>query len=272
MKKVWELLLRYSPFVLSGLVLLALIWIKGKQDDPVVSLPAPAQQPALVDFEKEVFNTADSTKTSSAPLDRRVRLVDLEKEIYYYAESTEALTADKDGRVSLKIASDSGVIRVMIDSVRALNANVDWEDEAFPTAVFEYKNLHLLWVGMRGFKTIPAGISKLKHLEEIDFQHGSIETLPDDFCQLRNLRNAIFLFANLKELPECIGDLNNLEYLHLGHTYIKRFPESMKNLKKLKMVLIQQSPFGPHIPESEYLKLKSWLPKCGIYYELRNVD
>ncbi|MBP6810503.1 MAG: leucine-rich repeat domain-containing protein, partial [Saprospiraceae bacterium] len=134
------------------------------------------------------------------------------------------------------------------------------------------KNLRFLGIGMRGFKTIPAGISQLKYLEEIDFQHGSIETLPDDFCQLRNLRNAIFLFSNLKELPECIGDLENLEYLHLGHTYITRFPESMKNLKKLKIVLIQQSPDKPHISESEYLKLKSWLPKCGIHYELRNVD
>lgn len=79
---------------------------------------------------------------------------------------------------------------------------------------------------MRGFKTIPAGISQLKYLEEIDFQHGHIETLPDDFCQLRNLRNAIFLFSNLKELPECIGDLENLEYLHLGHTYITRFQKA----------------------------------------------
>ncbi len=273
MKKVWELLLRYSPYLLSGMVLLALIWLNGNQDDPAISPPAPAPQPALVELEKEVHTYADSTtKTSSADQDRRVRLVDLEKEVYYYAESNKALIADQDGMVTLKTASDTGAIRVKIDIVRALDPNGDWEDEVFPKAVFGYKNLRFLGIGMRGFKTIPAGISQLKYLEEIDFQHGSIETLPDDFCQLRNLRNAIFLFSNLKELPECIGDLENLEYLHLGHTYITRFPESMKNLKKLKIVLIQQSPDKPHISESEYLKLKSWLPKCGIHYELRNVD
>lgn len=52
-----------------------------------------------------------------------MRLVDLEKEVYYYAESNKALIADQDGMVTLKTASDTGAIRVKIDSVRALDPN-----------------------------------------------------------------------------------------------------------------------------------------------------
>ena len=235
----------YSPYFLAGMALTAFIGI--------------------------MCNQINSVKSPTV-LEKRLVLPDFSNEVYYYATSIKALTPDQNGLVTLKSATASVETQVMIDSVRVLDTNEDWEDETFPKAVFDFKNLRLLSVGMRGFKTFPTGISQLKQLEEIDFQHGSIEKLPNDFCQLRNLRSAIFLFSNLKELPECIGDLEKLEYLHLSFTHITRFPESMKNLKKLKMILIQQSPDEPHIAESEYLKLKSWLPKCGIHYELRNPD
>ncbi len=195
-----------------------------------------------------------------------------EEDTYYYAASEAALHPDANGRVLLNTALKDSTELVHIDSVRILHISSDFDHDNFPEAVFKFKNLRLLWVGMRGFKTIPPGISQLKYLEEIDCQHGAIETLPDEFCQLKNLRTAIFLFSNLKELPECIGDLENLDFLHLGHTYITRFPKSMQSLKKLRMVMIQQSPGGPHISKATYRKLKHWLPHCGVGYELRNVD
>jgi Leucine-rich repeat (LRR) protein len=195
-----------------------------------------------------------------------------EDDVYYYAASEAALHPDAKGMVLLNTALKDSSALVHIDSVRILNVEPDFDHDNFPEAVFKFKNLRLLWVGMRGFKTIPPGISQLKYLEEIDCQHGAIETLPDEFCQLKNLRTAIFLFSNLKELPECIGELENLDYLHLGQTHITRFPKSMRSLKKLRMVMIQQSPDGPHISKATYRKLKHWLPNCGVGYELRKVD
>lgn len=195
-----------------------------------------------------------------------------QKEVEYLAKSLQSLIPDSAGFVWLHAYSVNSTVKVHRDKVRCLKIFIDWEDPSFPMQVFQFQNLRRLWVGMRGFKTLPPEIAQLQKLEEIDFQHGSLETLPDEFCQLKNLREASFLFSGLKTLPDCFGDLENLEYLNLNFTKVTRFPDSMKRLKKLRKIYISKTPKLPKVSEAERQKLKGWLPNCDVWYIIEDVD
>lgn len=160
---------------------------------------------------------------------------------------------------------------VSIDTLTHLQIELDWDEKRFPKEVFELKKLKYLWVGMRGFQSIPTGISNLRDLETIDFQHSAIQKLPADFCKLINLKTAIFLFSDLRSLPDCISELENLEELDLGYTKVVQFPDSMIKLKKLRRLLLATDPDGPQIPPSEIEKLRLALPDCYIDYRIRKI-
>lgn len=191
----------------------------------------------------------------------------------YYCLNIEELTPDSTGFVQVLLSDNEHEpsVRLHKDSIKGLILASDWADTIFPISVFQLKNLRNLSMSMRGFKTIPPGISKLTKLESLNINYGSLMYLPEDFCNLSSLRSASFMYSALSILPDCIGQLNQLEELSLGYSRINKLPEGIRALTGLKHLLIQNTPDQPHLTMEDVKKLTEWLPNCEIYYKIEPI-
>jgi hypothetical protein len=141
-------------------------------------------------------------------------------DIYFYLKKLKHAMPDKLGYVTLWV-NDAKPTRVHVDSVYCLSVFQDWDDKRFPSEVFKFKNLRYLWVGMRGFTSVPKEIMTLSKLEEIDFQHGFIRTLPPEIGNLSNLKEICLLFcSDFRKLPEEICNLEKLSFMNINFTSI----------------------------------------------------
>ena len=95
---------------------------------------------------------------------------------YYYLKNVADDVPDKQGRVQLFVDSAEDSVWVAVDSVQVLHVFPDGADTLFPTAVFNFKNLRFLWLGMRAFERVPGEIASLDKLEVLDFQHGALRS------------------------------------------------------------------------------------------------
>ncbi len=157
---------------------------------------------------------------------------------FYYLEKPEICIPDKNGRVWLLDVSQKKVL-VHIDSVLFLQLYDDGNNQRFPIEVLKFKNLRFLWLGMRGFKTVPKEIAKLTKLESLDFQHGFLESLPEEIGDLKNLEDLTLLFCmDFKKLPNRICELENLKRLQIAHTLIdtSKMPTCLKNKNGLILI------------------------------------
>ena len=213
----------------------------------------------------------DSHAYQPAPI-TNIDTVTINKPIYYYLVKRENAIPNNKGYVLLHI-SNTDSLYVDPINVKSLHLYPNQKDKQFPSEVFIFKNLEYLWVGMRGFETIPKEIAKLKKLRSLDLQHGFIKYLPAEITQLKKLKKLTLLFSKIEYLPENIGALTSLKILHLGRTQIKKLPQSLDSLRNLKTLILSPSIKVFDIEmEQRIEELKQNLPNTNIHFANKLID
>lgn len=105
------------------------------------------------------------------------------------------------------------------------------------TNLVELRLEHICW--MKGIKTLPKGIGKLKNLEILSFGWTSLQgQFPNEVVKCKKLRELDLGTCGIGAPPKNIGELENLEILDMTGVSIKSFPDSffdLGNLKKLDL-------------------------------------
>lgn len=147
------------------------------------------------------------------------------------------------------------------------------EIKTFPKGVLKFTNLKYLYLGMRGFETIPDEISNLSNLEVLDLQHSSVRTLPNTIGKLKNLREIILLFCPIETLPDNFSELTGLRKLHLGCTSLAEIPPPLFKMKRLKQIILTRCEESePILDPSEVQRLRDSLPNTAIIHNHRPID
>lgn len=86
-------------------------------------------------------------------------------------------------------------------------------------------------------KTLPATISQLQKLEELDLGRNGIRSVPQQVGSLRKLKRLGLDYNGLSEVPAFVGNLKNLEELSLRSNGGVRLPQSLSGIKGLKVYM-----------------------------------
>lgn len=106
--------------------------------------------------------------------------------------------------------------------------------DAFPTEVFQFKNLQELDLGNNRITEIPANIGELEKLEILNLERNKIKVVGKEIGRLRRLRYLDLGMNQIEALPHEIGKLINLEFLQIWGNEITAIPGSVVKLESLR--------------------------------------
>lgn len=93
---------------------------------------------------------------------------------------------------------------------------------------------------------MPAGLSRLKHLQKLDLSYNRLKTIPPEILQLESVVE-LDLTGNLfTELPDGFGKLSNIKYLNLSRNAFRIFPPEV-----LKMTNLRFLSFGKNLLQGQ---------------------
>ena len=138
--------------------------------------------------------------------------------------------------------------KIIIDNGNGCDMNV-----SIPASIGDLTNLKVLRLfgalgsGETGspVKPLPATISKLQNLEELDLGRNGLQTIPSEISNLKNLKKLGLDYNNLHDLPAFIGELKNLRELSISSNHVIKLPPSLSKLSGLRISM-----------GNNYLKLK----------------
>ncbi|MEY4925840.1 MAG: hypothetical protein RI894_276, partial [Bacteroidota bacterium] len=88
----------------------------------------------------------------------------------------------------------------------------------------------------------------------------SMKTLPSVFYKMADLRKLRITGTSIKTLEAQVRNWRKLECLVISNNpYLVLLPEEIKCLKKLRLLVLPKG-----FPETEFEKVKKWLPHCKI--------
>lgn len=102
---------------------------------------------------------------------------------------------------------------------------------------------HLKSLRLRGckLKKLPKIIGKLTLLEELDLDFNELTSLPPALAQLTQLKRLSLYKNHLKKVPMVVASLKNLEHLNLAKNQLKKMPEAMAKLTKLRTLYLYRN-------------------------------
>ncbi|HEX7315319.1 MAG TPA: COR domain-containing protein [Pyrinomonadaceae bacterium] len=146
-----------------------------------------------------------------------------------------------------------------------------------PPQIGELTDLRILSLGVSGrpahstsgnqLSDLPAELSKLKNLVELDLMKNRLVKLPAVVCQMRSLQTLYLDRNNLNELPAEIANLSNLTALYLRSNHLNALPRELSTLTKLRALTLSDNPL-PIPPE---IIIRTNEPQVIITYYLQHV-
>jgi hypothetical protein len=132
-----------------------------------------------------------------------------------------------------------------------------------PQSLGNLSKLEILKIHDNGLISLPNMFENLKELKVLWMGQNNFPILPESLNNLKNLESIGLSYSNLNELPEFILNNLSLKSLYLNGNKIEFLPESIKNLSdNLNYLDLQYNP----IPNSERVKIQSWLPNTTIQW------
>ena len=138
--------------------------------------------------------------------------------------------------------------KIIIDNGNACQMSV-----SIPASIGELTNLKVLRLfgalgsGETGssVKPLPATISKLQNLEELDLGRNGLQCIPPEIKNLKSLKKLGLDYNNLHDIPTFIGELKDLRELSIRSNGGIKLPKSLSKLSGLRISM-----------GNNYLKLK----------------
>jgi len=93
-----------------------------------------------------------------------------------------------------------------------------------------------------GLQTLPASVSQLDLLEELDVNGNQLSQLPDTLATLRNLRVLRASGNQLEQFPETVMGMGNLQELVLRNNLIQEVPADVGRLASLRELHVEGNP------------------------------
>ncbi len=115
-------------------------------------------------------------------------------------------------------------------------------------------------LALNSFKltSIPAEISSLHQLKNLELQHNLLTSIPAEIATLTQLKEIDLSYNQLPSIPPCITSLPELTLLHLSHNQIDELPAEIGNLTKLLNFFLSHNKIPTLPPEIGNLtKLKT---------------
>jgi len=134
--------------------------------------------------------------------------------------------------------------------------------KSFPIEILAFKNLNVLKLEKNKISSIPSGISKLIHLQELDLGKNRLEEFPGDVVELINLKRLVLNQNYIEGIPYMIKNLEKLEYLDMWSNNLATFPESLGELKNLKEFDLRVIQFT--VEEKE--RITKLLPNTKVHF------
>lgn len=100
------------------------------------------------------------------------------------------------------------------------------------------KQIYSLHLNDAEVSELSVKIGDLQHLRLLELKNNNMQYLPASISKLLKLREINASNNLLVSIPSEIGDLSGLEILDVSHNYIKELPLSFGNLQKLKIFRI----------------------------------
>ena len=117
----------------------------------------------------------------------------------------------------------------------------DFEMIKFPDEILNLTGLEELYLGGRGFYTVPAGIGMLTQLKVLTLNHNMLTSLHESIQELKKL-NVLWLGNNhFTVLPPAVCGLSGLQVLDLESNQLTALPESISELKKIYYMSLYQN-------------------------------
>lgn len=137
--------------------------------------------------------------------------------------------------------------------------NLSYNDLESFEKVLEIPSLVALDVSYNKLTHIPAKISNLKNLTEVNFEGNLIDEIHSNFTQLSFLKMANFSRNKIKCLPQNMHHLTNLKILNISVNSISELPTELGKIHFLEVLEASQNPltFPPSnitILGSSYIK------------------
>lgn len=143
--------------------------------------------------------------------------------------------------------------------------------KSIPKVVFTFKNLKALDISRNSkIDTIPAEISNLKNLEELNVAYCGIKYFSSGLADLKNLKRLNLLLNQLSTLPDDFCELESLVELNLNGNYLDSLPECICDLKNLRYLSANYDEGTTHLDSSEYFRIKACLPNCS--FRIRKIE
>jgi Leucine-rich repeat (LRR) protein len=135
--------------------------------------------------------------------------------------------------------------KIIIDNGNGCAMNV-----SIPASIGELTNLKVLRlfgaldpsevdaqapVSTSKIKPLPATITRLQNLEELDLGRNHLQTIPAEIANLKNLKKLELDYNNLHDIPAFIGELKNLRELSVRSNGGVKLPQSLSKLSGVKI-------------------------------------
>jgi Leucine-rich repeat (LRR) protein len=125
-----------------------------------------------------------------------------------------------------------------------------------------YKVVERLYADSNQLKELPASLSQLQTLLELDISYNQFSDLPAHLAGLTQLKYIDLSHNQFKTLPAVVLSLPNLERLDLRYNQITDLPDEIQQLKKLDVVYL----FGNNFSESNRQKFRRLLPQTKFVW------
>jgi len=125
-----------------------------------------------------------------------------------------------------------------------------------------YKVAEILYADSNQLKDLPASLSGVKTLLELDISYNQFSDLPAHLSGLTQLKYLDLSHNQFKTLPAVVLSLPNLERLDLRYNQITDLPDEIQQLKKLDAVYL----FGNQFSEANRQKFRRLLPQTKFVW------
>ncbi len=145
------------------------------------------------------------------------------------------------GNAALGIPSHEKQVNDAVESRRLFIPGVNLTDLDGIDTVPNIDQLLLLDLHDNQLEALPAGINKLKRLQDLRLHHNQFSVFPKVICELPDLEILDYEYNQLTSIPECIGGLIKLRNLFLGHNNLTLLPVSICKLSELTDLLFREN-------------------------------
>lgn len=125
-----------------------------------------------------------------------------------------------------------------------------------------YKIAEILYADSNQLKDLPASLSQVKTLLELDISYNQFSDLPAHLSGLTQIKYLDLSHNQFKTLPAVVLTFSNLERLDLRYNQITDLPDDIQKLNKLEAVYL----FGNEFSEAHRQKFRRLLPQTKFVW------